>query len=306
MKKIFTREVRISLSAIAALVLLVFVVNFLKGINLFKPESYYYIVFENVSQLAKSSPVYVDGYSVGLVSDILYDYNRPGHVVVEVDVNEKMRIPEGSYAQITTGLLGAVDMHIYLNRETDRYLQVGDTLQGLGDKNLMGTLSNSVMPTIQQMIPKLDSALITLNRLLSNPELSHSIDNIGQITTDLRETTVQLNRLLESEVPQFMDNLNKTGENAVAITGNLREIDYTATFDKVDSALTDFQLLADKLNRSDNSLGLLLNDTAFYYQYERAGRNAAELLEDIRENPKRYVHFSLFGRKDKTIESKKK
>ena len=106
----FTKEVKIGLAGIAAIAILFFGIKFLRGINMLKATNYYYVEFENVGGLTKSSPVYADGYNIGIVRDITYNYKRPGHVVVQIDVDKEFRMPEGSSSELVTEMLGTIKM----------------------------------------------------------------------------------------------------------------------------------------------------------------------------------------------------
>ena len=293
------KEFKIGIAGIAALLILFFGINYLKGINMFQPESYYYIEFKDINGLAKSSPVFASGYKMGIVNNIQYNYNHPGHVVVCVETDDDMRIPSGSHAELITDMLGTVKMNLILNAESKTYCHEGDTLPGYAKNGLLGAAETDLLPKIQVMLPKMDSILSSLNTLLADPTLKNTLHNTEQLTTSLNNTSKQLNRLMNTEVPQLASNMNAVSANLKTISDNLKNIDYAATFKKVDATLSNVRMLTDKLNRKDNSLGLLLNDSSLYNNLNATTGNAANLLEDLKEHPKRYVHFSLFGKKDK-------
>ncbi len=293
------KEVKIGIAGIGALLILFFGINYLKGINLFKPESYYYVEFEDINGLAKSSPVFANGFQIGIVNDIQYNYSHPGHVVVCVETNKNMRIPAGSHAELITEMLGTVKMNIILNKDTDKFCTEGDTLIGVANNGIMGIAEKELLPKIEVMLPKMDSILTSLNSLLADPALKNTLHNTEQLTASLSSTSRQLNKLMSNEIPQMVKNMNDVSDNLKTISGNLKNVDYASTFEKVDATLTNVRLLSEKLTRKDNTLGLLLNDSALYNNLNATSINAAKLLEDLKEHPKRYVHFSVFGKKDK-------
>lgn len=286
------KEVKIGLAGIGALLILFFGINYLKGINLFKPESYYYIDFENINGLAKSSPVFANGFKVGIVNEIQYNYQKPGHVTVGVEMDQNMKIPTGSTAELVTEMLGTVKMNLLLNHASTSFMQEGDTLSGYANEGIMGAAEHNILP-------KLDSILNSLNQLLANPALAQTLQNAEKLTASLNVTGQKINQLMSNEIPVLTQNMTAITENLKTISGNLKDVDYAATFEKVDSTLNNVRLLTEKLNRKDNSLGLLMNDSSLYQNLNATSANAASLLEDLKANPKRYVHFSLFGRKDK-------
>jgi phospholipid/cholesterol/gamma-HCH transport system substrate-binding protein len=295
MMKYFTKEVKIGLTGVVALVVLFVGINFLKGINLFKASNTYYIEFADIKGLAKSSPVFSNGFRIGTVNDIIYNYQDPGKLLIQISVNENMRIPKGSTARLDVAVLGGCDLHLDLSKNTE-FHQVGDTIKGDDKKGLMDKAGDMV-PQMEQIIGKVDTLLTTLNALIANPNLTGILNDAKGITANLNETSVQLNNLMKNDLPQLTDKLNTVGSNVVTLTNNLNQIDLQAAMSKVDTTLNYIQLMSEKMNRKDNSLGLLLNDSSLYNNLSQTAGSANNLLIDLKENPKRYVHFSLFGKK---------
>lgn len=296
--KYLSKEVRIGLAGVAALCILVYGINYLKGIHLFKPTSYFYVMFKNVNGLTKSTPVFADGYRVGIVRDLIYDYTQPGRVVAEIDVDPELRIPKGSTAELTTDMLGGIKMSLLLANNPRERIAVGDTIAGLVDNGMMEQVGHMI-PQIEKMLPKLDSILTSVNQLLADQALTSTLHHVESLTANLDETSQQLNRMMKHELPELTGKLNRIGDNFVTISDNLKEIDYAAAMQKVDETLANVKKLTDQLNSKDNTVGLLLNDPALYNNLNATTANAASLLEDLKNHPKRYVHFSLFGKKDK-------
>ncbi|HIY87681.1 MAG TPA: MCE family protein [Candidatus Bacteroides pullicola] len=296
--KFFTKEVRIGIAAIIALCVLIYGINYLKGIHLFKPSSYFYVKFQNINGLTKSSPVYADGFRVGIVRELYYDYDHPGNVVAEIDVEPDLRIPKGSSAELAAEMLGGVRMNLLLANNPREKYQTGDTIPGGLNSGMLGQVGDLV-PQLQKMLPKLDSIMASLNVLLADPAIPATLHNIENLTANLSATSGQLQTLMNNDIPQLTGKLNTIGDNFVTISGNLKEIDYAAAMQKVDSTLANVKMITDKLGSKDNTVGLLLNDPSLYNNLNATTANAASLLEDLRLHPKRYVHFSLFGKKDK-------
>ena len=296
--KYITKEVKIGIASIIALGVVVYGINYLKGIRMFKPSSYFYFKYEDVNALAKSSPVFADGFRVGIVSDISYDYNQRGNVVVEVELDKDMRIPKGSTGELVTEMMGGVRMNILLANNPRESYSIGDTIPGTLNNGIMAGAAE-LMPQIEKMLPKLDSILISLNTILSNPDIPATLKSVRNSTANLEAASGQMRKLMNKDIPQLTGKLNTISDNFVVISSNLKEIDYAATFNKIDSTIHNVQLITQKLNSKDNSVGLLLNDPALYNNLSTTSANAASLLEDLKANPKRYVHFSIFGRKQK-------
>lgn len=297
-KKLFSREFFIGIIGITALVLLYFLINFFKGIDLFRMGEMYYVQFNNVSQLVSSSPVYINGYKAGNVRNISYNYSDMKDIIVEVEVDKRLNIPKGSIAKITTHMLGGADISIEL-ADNKEILSPGDTIKGFLDRGIAGEANDKIMPAFKSMLPKLDSILVSLNTLLANPSLTASVENTEKLTEELIKTTQGLNELLDNDVPQITDRMVKIEEDLLTVSSQLTEVDYIRLFGKLDTTLTNISQITTDINNGYGTMGALIKDKTLYNKLRITSEAATSLLEDLRKNPKRYVHFSLFGKKDK-------
>lgn len=297
-----SREVKIGLTGVIALVVLFLIINFLQGANLFTNQDTYYINFRNAKALAKSSPVYADGYNVGIVSNIRYDYDHPGKgVIVEITVEHGMRVPAGTVAVLDEAMLGGCTLNLMMgNSPVERY-NPGDTIPSEANNGLMARAAE-LMPKLETTMAKVDTLLTTLNTVVGDSNIRAILINAKQLTASLGQSSRDLNQLLEKELPAMTQTFNRAGENVVALTDSLKQLNLSSTLAKVDDAMADVKLMTAQLNSKDNNIGLLLNDTALYGNLNRTSLGAANLLEDLKANPKRYVHFSVFGKKDKKEE----
>lgn len=303
------KEIKIALTAIVALVLLFIGLNFLKGINVFKSTNTYYVKFKDVAGLAVSNPVYANGYPVGIVRTINYDYQRGENVVVAIELDDDMRVPAQTRAELETELMGGVKMLLVLGPNPAKNIEQGDTIQGGMHLGAMDKL-NDMIPTVEKMLPKLDSIMDNLNRLTGDPALAATLHNAQAITDNLKESSIQLNRMMRNDLPPMLANLKSASANANRLTANLAAIDVQTTINSVNATLTSAHNLANqlgdmstnldrKLKSKDNTLGLFLNDTNVYDNLNSTLRNADSLMIDLKAHPKRYVHFSVFGKKEK-------
>ena len=299
MKTVFTKEAKIGLVSIVSLALLYLGINYLKGVNLFKPVNHYYVAFSNVKGVTVSSPVFVEGFKVGLVREISYDYDTTGKISVLVSLEDKMRINKGSYITVVNSFLGGAELHIHLNRFVDDYFHSGDTIEGRMETDMMTSVQENLLPGIEQMMPKLDSILGGLQTLVNHPALTQSLAHVEQTTASLEHSSRRLDQLLAKDVPVIVENLKGITTNFESVSGQLKVLDLAGTMRTVNATLANLKLTTDKLNSADNSLGLLLNDRQLYDNLNGTMENASLLLLDLREHPKRYVHFSLFGSKQK-------
>ena len=295
--KFLTKEVKIGLTGVVAIAVLFIGLNFLKGINLFKSSNSYYIEFKDIKGLAKSSPVMANGYKIGVVRDIFYNYHQPGQVLVEISVDDQMQLPKGTKGALVTEMLGGCNLNLLLGSPQDGHYAPGDTIRGDDSKGLMDKAADMI-PQVEQIMGKVDTLLTTLNTLAANPNLPGIMENAKDITANLNKSSQQLNSLLRNDMPELTGKMNQIGDNVITLTSHLNELDLQGTLGKVDTTLNYVQLMTEKLNRKDNTLGLLLNDSSLYRNLSNTAGSANNLLIDLKENPKRYVHFSLFGRKN--------
>ena len=299
--KYFTKEVKIALVAIVGVVVLFFGMNFLKGLNIFSSEDNYYVQFSDITGLSSSSPVYADGFKVGVVKDIIYDYTHTEGSKVLIGVDKQLRIPQGSSAEIVSDMLGNVKVNLLLANNPREKVAPGGLIKGMINDGAMGKLQDMV-PAVEKMLPKLDSIMTSLNAILADPAIRQSLHNVQTITDNLTTSTAQLNTLmagLNKNVPGMMVKANNVLDNTETLTANLAAVDVASTMRQVDQTIANVQQLTAKLNSKEGSLGLLMNDTQLYDNLNSTMRNADSLVIDLRQHPKRYVHFSVFGRKDK-------
>ena len=299
--KYFTKEVKIALVAIAGVVVLFFGMNFLKGLNIFSSEDNYYVQFSDITGLSSSSPVYADGFKVGVVKDIIYDYTHTEGSKVLIGVDKQLRIPQGSSAEIVSDMLGNVKVNLLLANNPREKVAPGGLIKGMINDGAMGKLQDMV-PAVEKMLPKLDSIMTSLNAILADPAIRQSLHNVQTITDNLTTSTAQLNTLmagLNKNVPGMMAKANNVLDNTETLTANLAAVDVASTMRQVDQTIANVQQLTAKLNSKEGSLGLLMNDTQLYDNLNSTMRNADSLVIDLRQHPRRYVHFSVFGRKDK-------
>ena len=295
-KKLFTREFFIGAIGITALLVIYFLINFFKGIDLFKVGETYYVRFSDVSQLVGSSPVYLNGYKAGNVRSINCDFNQIDNIIVEIEIDKRIKIPKGSTARITTHMLGGADLGIILSNSNE-ILAPGDTITGTLDKGIAGEAADKIMPAFNSIMPKIDSVLTSLNTKLANPALTASINNVEQMSGELATATASLNALLSNDVPQITGRMIEIEDDMLAVSSQLSEVDYKQLITSIESTLGNIQQLTTALNNGEGTMGLLLKDSTLYNNLNGTCKAATELLQNLREDPKRYVHFSVFGRK---------
>lgn len=296
-----TKEIKIALVAIVGILVMYFGINFLKGMNLFSTNNAYYMTFDDIQRLGASTPIYADGYKVGTVDGLEYDYKENGPIKVKVDINKDLRIPQGSKAEIVKDLMGNLQVNLLLANNPRERVEPGGIIPGAVNGGMMDKAAN-LIPVVEKMLPKLDSILTSVNALLADPALAASLHNVETITSNLTVSTRELNTLmagLNKQVPGMVRKANGVLDNTNRLTANLASLDVQGTLNKVNQTLESAHQFTEKLNSNQGSLGLLMNDTKLYDNLTSTMSHADSLVIDLKAHPKRYVHFSVFGRKDK-------
>ena len=289
-------EVKIGLTGLIAIVALYLGINFLKGKKLFTSSEVYYITFSNTKGLTKNSPVYADGYAVGIVSDIHYDFNHPGEVVVEISADKGLRIPKGSSAQLDEAVLGGCTLNMLLATNLTEAYHPGDTIKGNDVSGLMAKVGGMV-PQLEEVVAKVDTLVATLNTLLSDPNLPLIIQNAELITENLNSSSEQLNVLLRNQIPQMTGTFTQAGENISVLAEKVNQLDLQATLDSVNQTISSVHAMMEQIQNPNGTLGKLMSDPGLYNNLNHTVQSADSLVTDLKAHPKRYVHFSVFGKK---------
>lgn len=286
---------------LVALLALVFGINYLKGVNIFKAANYYYASYTNVAGLAQSAPVTLNGYKVGLVRDVAYEYDNPGHVRVELSLDRQLRLPEGTAAAIVTDMLGTSTIELRMGTSPN-YIEVGQKLQAIEGSGLMDKVSTELMPTIIQIAPHIDSLVVALTAIAADPALQSSVKRLDVIMANLEKSTTQLDRAMGA-MPSIMNNANATMANVKEISANISQVSQAlavlsddlkkmpldSTLTHLNNITANLDEATEKLNSSNSSLGLLLNDPGLYNNINNSAAHIDSILIDLKKQPKRYI-----------------
>lgn len=302
MKSFFTKNVLIALTVVVSLCLLYWGIEYLKGINLFKPANFYYAKFEKVEGLTVSAPVTVNGFQVGQVREINYDY-ADNQITVLMSLDKELRVPRGSQVSLSSDILGTAALTLNLAKN-DSYYNVGDEIPTAVKAGLMDKVGDDVMPQVVAMLPKVDSILSNVNGVLSNPAINTSVSRLDGITAELARSSQQLTLLMNSlnrSVPGIMGDVKGVTGNLYTASGdikhlsaNVRNMPLDSTIKSLNATVANLQALSAKLNNKESSLGLLLNDKALYNNANSSVMSLDSLLKDVKKNPKRYITIKVF------------
>lgn len=296
-KSTFTRELWIGVLGIIAILTIYLLINFFKGINIFSTGEKYYVKFSNIGEIVNTSPVFINGYKVGHVSNVIYNFNNPDEVFVEMHLDNQLQMPEGSVALINTKLLGSSTISLALGNSSTM-LQPGDTIEGRMNTGAMDE-AGEMIPKITAMLPKLDSILVSLNSTLANPALNGSLNNIEDLTAELNTTAKLLNNVLANDIPVAAGKLVEIEDDLLKMSSQLSEVDFNRLIGSLEVSLNNIQNITTALDNGEGTAGMLLKDSTLYNKLNNTAEAATLLLEDLKANPKRYVHFSVFGKKEK-------
>jgi phospholipid/cholesterol/gamma-HCH transport system substrate-binding protein len=311
-----SNETKIGVLAVVALAALILGFNFLKGSSLFQHTKKLYAVFDNVEGLETSNAVQINGLTIGSIASINEsDKDLSSGIVVAITLKKDVHIPENSVGVINSGLLSSAT--IVINKgNSSKFLDDGDTLETKKQSNLLTQVQASVNPIIVQLggtLTSLDSLIQVIGSLF-DPKLKNNFSNI---VANLASSSAELQRMLNTQsgylatslknVSDFTGNLSKNNDH---ITHTLDNLDKTSAslasakipeaVQSIQSTMTELKGVVGKLNSTDGSLGLLINDRHLYQNLEGTTRSLNTLLDDLRVHPKRYVSISVFGKKDKS------
>jgi len=303
----FTKEVGIGILVVLGTFMSIFSYNYLKGINLFEKTRTFKIVYTKVDGLSPSNPVTLNGYKIGKVQKINFNPNNTKELIVDVIIENDVNFSKTSKAELyETGLIGGKAIAIIPDYDNNAIAKSGDYLIGVVKPGLTD-LVNQIMPQIQlqleTVMKKAEIVLSNVNSLFdekTKESLKSSIDEFGSLTNSLSETSANINDFIKDNSPNLtttIDNLNETSLTIKDISNSMSEVDLNLILTNLDSTISNLNKITNKLNQGEGTVGKLLYDDRLFKNLDDATKNLEELIEDIKLNPKRYVHFSIFGKK---------
>lgn len=355
-----SKEIKIALSAIIAAIIIYVGIIFLKGVSFSKSSNRYYVEMNDVNGLAEAAPVLANGVQIGIVNSVRFVTEKQ-NVLLEIELNEGVRIPNGSKATLAKEMLGAAKLKIILGSKSSGYMAINDTIFGTTGGDLLSAAGDMV-PDIEAILSKMDTLLYNVNLIASNPAINNSlynvqaltqnlehtsrtlphlmnnvngvVGNLGTVSTDvsqlssdlssslgksgdlmsdarnvmgnLRNATNSVNNIctdMSEKMPRLMNSATTIGENLAQTTSTLNQADLGSLISNLNETIQNLNHITSTLDtmlaNDQSTVGKMMNDPSVYYKIDSMLTNASLLLEDLRNHPKRYVHFSLFGKKDK-------
>jgi phospholipid/cholesterol/gamma-HCH transport system substrate-binding protein len=316
-----SNETKVGVLTAVSIALLFLGFNLLKGRSLFSTSKTIYAVYTQVNGLQPSNGVQVNGLVVGNVANLDVMNKNAGKILVTLRITKKIDIPRNSVARITSDLLGSKTVQIDFGNAND-YLKDGDTVYAAVDGSITDALKEQLSPLVNKLevtLGSVDSVLLTVNSIFdpaTKGNLREAVANLNATMANFSKTSASLNTMLDpktgsvattfSNLESFSGNLKSNNDKITGILDNAQKTTAALSNGQLDKTLLELQQMATrlnetiaKLNSTDGTVGLLLNDKKAYNNLQSSLANLNKLLEDLRVNPKRYVHFSLFGKKSK-------
>jgi len=294
-----TREVRVGIMSVVAIFVLYFGLNFLKGVNIFSPIHFYYATYEDVDGLVPSSPVYIKGYKVGQVEAVEYDFSRQNSFNVKISITRDIQLPIGTVMELfDDGLMGGKAIRLIYSpydSATQAMHTPGDQLKCTTGTGLMDEIAGNLMPQIANVANQADSLLRSVRMLIDGEAVQSSLGSLQKTTAELELTSASIRKMMQHDMPGILRDVNVITNDFKTVSGNLSRIDFGSTVNTLDVTIRDLNSITGKINQGEGSLGLLLNDPELYRNLAGTAGSADNLLIDLKLNPRRYVHFSLFG-----------
>jgi|TARA_Y100000385_G_scaffold289155_1_gene357744 phospholipid/cholesterol/gamma-HCH transport system substrate-binding protein len=303
------KEILIAILVLTSVGLFYFGFGYLKGSNLFASGRTYYAIYGNVAGINNDDPVSVNGFRIGKIrsSTLIPDEDV---VVLELEVSHSgLNIPEDSRAIIAnTGLLGGKEIDIEMGFSSV-FLGDGDTITSGTEQDIFSSLSSSLEPFEKkalEAVVSIDSVMKLVQVVLNQKNrtnLESSMQDVAETMDNLNATSADLKSLIASEssnIKKVIENLGKVSNDFAQISDSLKDIKFNETIHRVNASLDNANAILGKINSGEGTMGKLVNNDSLYLYLESASKDLDLLLIDFKENPKRYVHFSVFGKKEKS------
>lgn len=305
----FSKEFKVGILVTAAIAIFYIGFNYLKGIEVFNKSAKYYALYENIDGLTVSNPVVINGLSVGRVSSIRLDQKNNNQIVVEIQVEEGLELGDSTVALlINSDFLGSKAIELQIGSLTNRLVS-GDTLIAQIDPSITEFLKDNALPVANS----LGATLRAINNILEDfsgngPKVNDMVDQV-QATTHIIRDMAQENRrnvrVLTQNLTELSAELNLISKDIGPLLGkidvvadSLQQLSFSESFNKINQSLDELNLFLAKLNENDGTLQKMLDDEALYNNLNKSAASLDSLLKDMKDNPNRYVHFSVFGRKN--------
>lgn len=311
----YSREIKVGLLATLCLFLLFFGFNFLKGVNIFSPTNSYHGIYSHLHGLEEQAAVYIRGHKVGQVDAIHYDFTRDSAFLVDISIRKDIALPQGTQmALIADGLLGgmAIELQIPLlqngtdstgnavsTEELREPIAKGAYLPTTYVPGLMESLQGELLAHVDAAVQDVDSLVAGLRGQLAGNHIQTTLENVDRISGDLTGVSANLRKMMNTQVPTIVNNADTAIANLNTIVADINKANLGATVARVDKAVDGVNAVISDVRSQNGTLGQLIYNKSLYDHIDATVISADSLLTDLKAHPKRYVHFSVFGSKQK-------
>lgn len=292
-------EVKIGAIALVAFVLGYLGLNFLKGINIFEPENRYHVRLRDLSGTAVATPVMISGYKVGSVQQVSFGYDpqRGYGADLVIGLDPGVQIPSGSRIRVKTNVLSGAELIITApTKHEGSYLKSGEQIPVAEGEDIMETLTNKVLPSVMDILPELTATLQRLNAIANSPAIDSMLHNLNHSSAEMTRAMSKLNETMRP-MPEVMGNINTLSKSLVVVGQKAEHLPLDSLVANLNATTENLRHMSAQLKSQEGTAGKLLNDPSLYNRLDSLAISAEALMKDLKENPKRYVHFSIFGRK---------
>ena len=300
-----TREIKVGILAAVCVFLLIFGLNYLKGVNIFSPTNAYHGIYYNLHGLEEQAAVYIRGHKVGQVDAIHYDFTRDSAFTIDISIRRDIALPQGTQmALVSDGLLGGMAIELQLPEQSlitnhQSPIEKGSFLSTTYVPGLMESLQGELLAHVDEAIQDVDSLVAELQAQVAGGHIQATLTNVDRVSGDLSVVSADLKRMMNNQVPRIVNNADTAVANLNTVIAEVRQADLKATVGKVDKAVADVNGLISDVRSEEGTLGQLIYNKSLYNHIDATVLSADSLLVDLKAHPKRYVHFSLFGKKEK-------
>lgn len=308
-----SREVKTAILVITGLIFLYFGVSYLKGNNILDTSRVLYVEYDNVGGLTASAPVTINGLSVGKVSRIYFKSDNSGRLIVEMDVNTEFKFSKNSIAELyQDGFIGGKAIAIIPANDNATNAEKGGYLKGTNKAGITDLINEKLTPLqekIEKVMSETDTLLVSVNAIFDEKTRGHLKNSMATLETTIaafNKTSQSLNAMLDDnklKLDNTISNFEDVSSNFNKISDSLSTVNIAATVKELQYTIKKFDNILANIDDGHGSIGKLLKDEGLYNNLEGASKQMEQLLEDMKLNPKRYVHFSLFGKRQKQFDA---
>lgn len=321
-----TKEVKVGAVVVLAIAFLIYGVNYLKGLDLFKKGREFYVYYDDLAGLVPASPVQYQGMKVGQVTEtelLTLSGGKTTMLVTFVVDNSSLNFPKDSYAKlISADFFGTRAIQI-LPGTSAKLAQEGDTLISEAEASLASKVDAQIAPIkkkAENLMGSLDTMVSSVSRVLgeNSDDLAQSIESFKHSIRNIKEFSDKLNLMMDSEsgkisgiitkvesiagnIQKNNESIDRTLDNVASLSDSLASADIAGTFKKLNTTVTDLNLMLERVNKGEGTLGALMTNDSLYRALVATNEQLNRLIENVKEHPNRYMHFSVFGRKEKGI-----